>query len=61
MMARPNSWGSRSNREARIKTATLNVVNQLRSPVQQLEALDKRLGKGVGATKERARLKAMIK
>jgi hypothetical protein len=61
MMARANSWGSRANRERRLKTATLNVVNQLRSPVQQLEALDKRLGKGVGAVKERARLKAMIK
>lgn len=30
------------------------------SPVQQLKALDERLGKGVGAAKQRARLQARI-
>ena len=31
-----------------------------RSPEQQLQLLDKRLGKGVGATKERMKLKIQI-
>lgn len=52
-----------SNRpkEARRADATIRAEERAkRSPQQQLEVLDRTLGKGVGAVKERARLKAQI-
>lgn len=36
--------------------ATLKAVRATRTPQQQLQELNKRLGEGVGAKKERARL-----
>ena len=45
----------------RRKTATeRQTLRNGRTPQQQLEALDKRLGKGKGAKRERARLEKLI-
>jgi len=49
-------------RNYRRKTALeRNEARSERSPQQQLAVLDERLGKGVGAEKERARLKKLIR
>ena len=48
-------------REDRVGRAALRVAERLkRTPQQQLELLDSKLGKGVGARKERARLSRVI-
>tara|TARA_B100000029_G_scaffold371504_1_gene365457 strand:+ start:1190 stop:1396 length:207 start_codon:yes stop_codon:yes gene_type:complete len=48
-------------RESRRKRAdSLTEERAKRSPQQQLELLDKRLGEGLGAKKERAKLQALI-
>lgn len=49
---------SLSNRRARAAERT--KLSNGRTPEQQLAELDKRLGKGVGATRERARLAALV-
>ena len=52
-----------TKRSAVRRRETANRVNAARaerSPEQQLAILDQRLGSGVGATKERARLQAEI-
>lgn len=43
------------------KAAQLAEARAKRSPQEQIAILDKRLGKGKGAKKERARLKAEMK
>jgi len=49
-------------RNYRRKTALeRNEARSERSPQQQLAVLDERLGKGVGAEKERARLKKLMR
>lgn len=50
---------SRREREQRRQEADARSLDRVnRTPAQQLAVLDRRLGKGVGATKERAKLKA---
>lgn len=44
----------------RAEAEKMAAVNALLSPTQKLEKLDKRLGVGVGAVKERARLARQI-
>ena len=44
----------------RIEAAERNAKWANLSPRQQMDALDKRLGKGVGANKQRARIRARI-
>lgn len=49
------------NRDSRKKIAEKNSEDRMsRSSQEQLTILDKRLGKGVGALKERARLQKQI-
>jgi len=49
------------DKDQRIERAEVRQGERLeRSPEQQLQLLDKRLGKGVGASKERAKLLAQI-
>jgi len=45
----------------RTRAAERTELSNGRTPEQQLAELDKRLGKGVGATRERARLTALLK
>mgnify|MGYP001594663661 CR=1 FL=1 len=48
-------------KEFRKKTADDNVTAWRKlSPVEQISELDKRLGKGVGASKQRARIKSLV-
>ena len=53
--------GNTMNKDQRIERAEVRQGERSkRSPEQQLQLLDKRLGKGVGASKERAKLLAQI-
>lgn len=60
-MTRRRVNNGRIAREYRRKTAVeRDEARRDRSPQQQLAMLDERLGKGVGAKRERARLKRLI-
>lgn len=51
----------RKRMEKKQMTSEINAEERSkRSPKAQIDLLDKRLGKGVGASKERARLNAQI-
>lgn len=59
-MPKRTADGSR-HRDRRRKQAEVRAANpHTQTPEQRLACLDQRLGKGVGATKERARLHALI-
>jgi hypothetical protein len=50
----------RSQNDRRQTASQLSEARTLRSAQEQLDLLDEKLGKGKGAVKERARLKAII-
>jgi len=52
--------GFGAKQERREKAETLAAERAKRTPQQQLARLDEKLGEGVGATKERARLQKLI-
>ena len=52
--------GRRRRQELHEHAAILAEERASRTPQQQLKVLDKRLGKGVGAAKERKRLQHVI-
>lgn len=56
--ARPRHQRREERREEALDRGDLHKA---RTPAQQLAVLDKRLGKGKGAVKERARLEAMLR
>jgi hypothetical protein len=52
--------GRQRREELRECAAERTVARDKLTPTQQLRALDYRLGKGEGATKERSRLEALV-
>ena len=59
-MSRGINNGRYRREERRLIASEKDMERQKRSPEQQLALLDKRLGAGVGASRERARLKRMM-
>jgi hypothetical protein len=57
-MPKINDKTQRDNRRSEAQTRAAN--HTVRTPQQQLQELDKRLGVNKGATKERARLAALV-
>ena len=55
-MARGINRGHQRRAEIAERVLTLQEARAARTPAQQLALLDKRLGKGAGARKERAKL-----
>ena len=59
-MARLRKYGARSRSERKMEAEQRNEDWKLLSLHQQLESIDLRLGKGVGAKKQRARIQYKI-
>ena len=59
-MGRGINRGYQRREELAEKAAELAEARAARTPAQQLALLDERLGAGVGASKERAKLAALI-
>ena len=59
-MARLRKYGARSRSERRIEAEQRNTHWSILQLQQQLERLDERLGEGVGAKKQRARIQYKI-
>lgn len=53
-------WDAKSGQGKRDREATRLTARASRTPEQQLAELDRRLGNGIGAKKERARLSALV-
>ena len=59
-MARLRKYGARSRSERKMEAEQRNEDFELLSLQQQLESIDLRLGKGIGAKKQRARIQYKI-
>ena len=59
-MARVRKYGSRSREDRRMQAEKMHANWNSLSLQQQLEDLDRRLGKGIGAKKQRAKIKNKI-
>ena len=59
-MAKLRKYGARSRNERRMEAEQRNEAWKLLSLDQQLESIDLRLGKGVGAKKQRTRIQYKI-
>ena len=59
-MARVRKYGARSRSERKMEAEQRNEAFKLLSLQQQLESIDLRLGKGVGAKKQRTRIQYKI-
>ena len=55
-MAKLRKYGARSRSERKMEAEQRNEAFKLLSLQQQLESIDLRLGKGIGAKKQRARI-----
>ena len=59
-MARIRKYGSRSRSERKMEAEQRNEAWKLLSPQQQLKSIDLRLGKDIGAKKQRAQIQYKI-
>ena len=59
-MAKLRKYGARSRSERRIEAEQRNTHWSILQLQQQLERLDERLGEGIGAKKQRARIQYKI-
>ena len=59
-MAKLRKYGARSRSERKMEAEQRNEAFKLLSLQQQLESIDLRLGKGIGAKKQRAKIKNKI-
>ena len=59
-MARVRKYGTRSRADRKNEAYDRNKFWATLSPQEQLESLDRRLGEGVGAIKQRARIQSKI-
>ena len=59
-MARVRKYGARSRSERKMEAEQRNEAFKLLSLQQQLESIDLRLGKEIGAKKQRARIQYKI-